>query len=240
MPDQRTFVLLHGAFHGGWCWVRVADILRAAGHRVTTPTQTGLGERKHLMSKDITLETFVLDLVNHIESEDLSDVVLVGHSFGGMAITGAADRIPQRLRHLVYLDARVLEPGQTPLDVSIPKVREERIRTAQEFSGGLCVPPPKAESFGVPAGPDADWVDQHLTPHPMGTFTSTLALAHAIGNGLPCTYIACTEPLSEQLASSRVWARARPDWGWREIATGHDAMVSAPQELAGMLIEIAG
>jgi len=237
---QRTFVLLHGAFHGGWCWIRVADILRGAGHRVTAPTQTGLGERKHLMSKDITLETFTLDVVNHIEFADLSDVVLVGHSFGGMAITGAADRIPGRLRHLIYFDARILEPGQTPLDVSIPSVREERIRTAESFSGGLCIPPPSAVSFGVPAGADADWVDKYLTPHPMGTMTSTLPLKHPIGNGVPCTYMACTEPLSEQLASSRAWVRARPEWGWREIATGHDAMVSAPRALANMLMEIAG
>lgn len=218
----------------------VADILRAAGHRVTTPTQTGLGERKHLMSREITLETFVLDLVNHIESEDLSDVVLVGHSFGGMPITGAADRIPGRLRHLVYFDARILHPGETPLDVSIPSVREQRIRTAEAFSGGLSVPPPPAVSFGVPEGPDAAWVDSRLTPHPMGTFTSTLPLSNPIGNGVPCTYIACTEPLSEQLASSREWARGRSGWGWREIATGHDAMVSAPAELAAMLIDIAG
>ena len=83
MADRYTFVLLHGAFHGGWCWVRVAEILRAAGHHVTTPTQSGLGERKHLLSKDITLDTFVTDLVNHIEFEDLSEIVLVGHSFGG-------------------------------------------------------------------------------------------------------------------------------------------------------------
>jgi pimeloyl-ACP methyl ester carboxylesterase len=218
----------------------VADIPRNAGHRVTTPTQTGLGERKHLMSKDITLEIFVLDLVNHIEAEDLPDVVLVGHSFGGMAITGTADCIPGALRHLVYLDARILEPGQTPLDVSIPKVREERLRTAREFSGGLCVPPPPAVSFGVPASADADWVDGHLAPHPIGTLTSTPALTNPIGNGLPCTYNACTEPLSEQLAISRARARSRPDWGWPEIATGHDAMVSAHGELARMLMEIAG
>ncbi len=239
MAKQRTFVLLHGAFHGGWCWVRVAETLRNEGHRVTTPTQTGLGERRHLMSPDITLETFVLDVVNHIEAEDLSDVVLVGHSFGGMPITGTADRIPDRLRHLVYLDARILESGQTPLDVSLPAIREERIRTAEAFSGGLCVPPPPAVSFGVPAGDDADWIDRHLTPHPMGTFTSTLQLDNPIGNGRPCTYIACTVPLSEQLANSREWARARSDWGWREIATGHDAMVTAPRALADMLVDIA-
>lgn len=177
------------------------------------------------MSRDIVLETCVADRTNHLEFEDL---------------TGAADRVPGRLRHLVYLDARILEPGMTPLDVSSPPAREERIRTAQEFSGGLCVRPPPAVSFGVPPGEDAEWVDKHLTPHPMGTFTSKLKLDHPIGNGLPCTYIARTEPLSEQLASSREWARDRPGWGWGDIATGHDAMISAPRELAGMLMEIAG
>lgn len=239
MDRHHTFVLLHGAFHGGWCWGRVADILRSGGHRVTTPTQTGLGERKHLMSRDITLDTFVLDLVNHIESEDLADIVLVGHSFGGMPITGAADRIPERIRRLVYFDARILRPGLTPLDASPTEVREERFRQAMAFSDGLCVPPPPATSFGMPAGPDADWVDKHLTPHPMGAFTSKLNLLHPIGNGLSCTYIVCTEPLSPVLADSRTWVQARGDWGWREIATGHDAMVTAPQELAAMLLEIA-
>ena len=240
MTERRTFVLLHGAFHGGWCWVRVADILRAAGHRVTTPTQTGLGERKHLMSKDISLDTFVQDVVNHIEIEDLTDVVLVGHSFGGMPITGAADHIPERLRHLVYFDARVLLPGQTANDAAPTETRDQRLRSAEAFSGGLCVPPPPAVSFGIPEGADAAWVERHLTPHPMGTFTSRLDLRHPIGNGVPRTYIACTEPLSAGLASTRDWVRTRDDWGWREIATGHDAMVTAPAEWAAMLMEIAG
>src|SRR5947208_2776826 len=107
----KTYVLLHGAFHGAWCWRDVADRLRAAGHRVTTPTQTGLGERRHLLSAQITLDTFVEDLVEHLESEELEAAILVGHSFGGNAISGAADRVPGRIRHLVYLDAMILEDG---------------------------------------------------------------------------------------------------------------------------------
>src|ERR1700740_1159271 len=99
----QTFVLVHGAWHGGWCWSRVADRLRAAGHRAFTPTQTGLGERKHLLSKEITLDTFTSDIINVIETEELSDVILVGHSFGGNAISGTADAIPGKIRHLVYL-----------------------------------------------------------------------------------------------------------------------------------------
>ena len=110
-PEAKTFVLVHGAFHGGWCWRDVAQSLRAAGHTVFTPTQTGLGERRHLLSRDITLDTFVLDVVNVIESEELGDVILVGHSFGGITITAVADRLPERLRHLVYLDAGVVHSG---------------------------------------------------------------------------------------------------------------------------------
>ena len=117
--SARTFVLVHGAWHGGWCWSRVADRLRAAGHQVFTPTQTGLGERKHLLSKDITLDTFRTDIVNVIEAEELSKIVLVGHSFGGLAISGVADVMPERIRHLVYLDLLVVEGGKSPFD-SLP------------------------------------------------------------------------------------------------------------------------
>src|SRR5215831_18303016 len=98
---RKTYVLVHGAWHGGWCWKEVAEGLRGMGHRVSTPTQTGLGERKHLLSKDITLDTFAVDIVNHIEAEELNDVILVGHSFGGTSITSTTDKIPNRIRHLV-------------------------------------------------------------------------------------------------------------------------------------------
>jgi pimeloyl-ACP methyl ester carboxylesterase len=236
----RHFVLLHGAFHGGWCWAGVADILRAAGHGVSTPTQTGLGERKHLMSPAITPDTFTDDLVNHIEAEELTDVILVGHSFGGFAITGAADRIPGRIRHLVYLDSRIPENGKTAFDVQPPAVTAERHRQARDFSGGLCVPPPAPTAFGVPAShPLHDWVLRRLTPHPMSAFTSPFSIANPVGNGVLATYIACTDPFYASLESSRRIARARSDWGWREIATGHDAMVTAPRETAELLIEIA-
>src|SRR5262245_27195504 len=103
--EAKTYVLVHGAWHGGWCWQAVARLLRAQGHQVTTPTQTGLGERRHLLRRGITLDVFVADIVNHIESEELKDVILVGHSFGGVSISGVADRIADRIRHLVYLDA---------------------------------------------------------------------------------------------------------------------------------------
>lgn len=232
----KTYVLLHGAFHGGWCWRDVAAPLRARGHRVTTPTQTGLGERRHLLSAQITLDTFVADVVEHLEAEELEEVILVGHSFGGNGISGAADRIPGRIRHLVYLDAMILEDGQTPWGRMRPEVAAERRRLVEDQGGGLVAPPPSPASFGVPDDhPLAPWVRRRLTPHPAGTYRTPLRLANPVGNGLPCTYIACTAPWYAPLDWTRDWVRSRPDWTWQEIATGHDAMVTAPAALAGML-----
>ncbi len=120
----RTFVLVHGGFHGGWCWRRVADRLVAGGHRVYAPTNTGLGERKHLLSKEITLETFIDDVLNVIEAEELESITLVGHSFGGHTVAGVADRVPQRIARLVFLDTNVIVAGRSALDGLIPRLAD--------------------------------------------------------------------------------------------------------------------
>lgn len=234
---MTTFVLLHGAFHGGWCWPRVAGPLRAAGHTVFTPTQTGLGERARTLSAGITLETFVQDLVAVLETEELQDAVLVGHSVGGIAITGAADRVPSRIRQLICLDSLLLLDGQSPLDRVPPEIAQQRRRLAAE-TGGASVPPPDPGVFGVPPGPDADWLRRRLTPQPFGAFDGRLRLRHPIGNGLSCTYIACTDPVYAPLASHHDLARAQPGWTVRELAAGHDAMVTAPRELVALLEEL--
>ena len=122
-----TFVLVHGAWHGGWCWRFVRDLLEKSGHRVHAPSLTGLGERKHLARPDIDLDTHIADIVSLLEMEDLSDVVLVGHSYGGMVITGVADRAPERIGRLVYLDAFVPEDGKCTLDYVVPE-RAARMR----------------------------------------------------------------------------------------------------------------
>src|SRR5258705_12215499 len=109
----KNFVLAHGSWHGGWCWNRVADRLRTKGHAVYTPSYTGMGDRVHLLNKEITINTFVEDLVQVIQSEELTEVVLVGHSFGGVPISGVADRIPEKIAHLVYLDSVLVESGRT-------------------------------------------------------------------------------------------------------------------------------
>ena len=237
--SSKTYVLVHGAWHGGWCWKDVADGLRSMGHRVGTPTQTGVGERKHLLSKDITLDTFTSDVVNHIEAEELNDVILVGHSFGGISITGAADKIPNRIRHLVYLDSVILESGQSVFSVLPPDVVAARRKTVAEQGQGIFIPPPAPTAFGIPENhASADWVRRRLTPHPVGTYESLMRINNPVGNGRPRTYIACTNPLYGPLEGARQWVKKQENWNWQEIATGHDAMVTAPAELARMLATI--
>jgi pimeloyl-ACP methyl ester carboxylesterase len=233
-PAAKTFVLVHGAWHGGWCWVKVAAILRGRGHTVLTPTQTGLGERSHLLSPAIDLDTFVADIANVLQFEDLKDVVLVGHSFGGNAVSGVADRMPGRLRQLVYLDAVILEDGQSVFSKLPSDVVAARKKAAQETSGGLTLPAPPASAFGIARSEEAQWVESRLTPHPLKTYTTPLRLAHPVGNGVPAVYITCTDPLYNPLQSTRDWVKER-EWTTAEIATGHDAMVTAPDRLAEML-----
>jgi pimeloyl-ACP methyl ester carboxylesterase len=234
----RTFVLVHGAWHGGWCWIRVAERLMTADHRVFTPTQTGLGERRHLLSPAITPETFIDDIANVIDAEELEDVILVGHSFGGRSIAGVADRMPNRLRRLVFLDASLPENGKSAFEQTPPDVREARIKAAQQFSGGMSMPPPKAEAFGVADPDDAAWVERRLTPHPFATYSLPLVLKHPVGNGVPTTYIRCVEPAYPVLHESAAYAQSRSDWQYLELRSGHDAMVTAPAELTEMLLAL--
>ena len=235
---MTTFVLLHGMFHGAWCWARVAPLLRAAGHTVFTPTQTGVGDRAHLLGAGITLDTFVDDLVAVFETEELSEVVLVGHSFGGNAISGAASRVPERIRHLVYLDGVVPQDGVSPLDQSDPDVAAAR-RALASATGGVSLAPPAPAPVGVPDGPAAGGGRGRVAPPPVGAGLSALSLPNGPGNGLPATYVCCTAPVYTTLASARGRARQQPAWNWREIEAGHDCMVTAPRATADLLMEIA-
>jgi pimeloyl-ACP methyl ester carboxylesterase len=238
MPVKRPFVLIHGSWHGGWCWRAVADLLRAQGHPVFTPTQTGLGERKHLMSDAITLDTFTEDVAGLIHYEDLNEVVLVGHSFGGNTVSGVAERMPERLHHLVYLDSMLLQNGQSSFDILPPEVVEARTKASLAFDGGLSTPPPRVQSFGILDEALGARIAARLTPQPMSVNRAPLKLAHPIGNGVPKSYIVCTAPVYAPLAPSRDYARAH-GWPMIELATGHDAMVTAPEETARLLLKLA-
>lgn len=237
-PAYRTcsFVLVHGGFHGGWCWDQVALRLRALGHVVYAPTQTGCGERAHLLTKTITLDTFVEDITDVFLREGIHDAVLVGHSLGGSAISGVADRMPDRIRQLVYLDAIMLENGQTMFDLLDQSVVQARLKAADD-SGGLAIAAPAAEFFGIRDAAQRQFVQARLTRHPLGTYTSPLKLRHPVGNGLPAVYVQCTDPVFAGLQASRDWVAAH---GMRrvEIAAGHDAMITAPDLLVQMLLQL--
>lgn len=231
---MSTFVLVHGAWHGGWCWSRVANILRARGHAVTTPTQTGVGEKSHLLSSDITLTTFGEDIVNHLRFEEVTDVVLVGHSFGGCALSFTAERMRDRIERLVYLDAAVVEAGENSLSTKPSDVAALRRQLAEDHDGGLSLPPPPASVMGINDPADAAWIERMMTPHPFRTMETPLEITGPPGAGLPAEYIVCTDPDYPQLANDRNRARAY-GWPMREIAAGHDCMISAPEALADLL-----
>lgn len=233
-----VFVLVHGAWHGGWCWQRVAKRLRAQGHTVYTPTLTGLGERKHLINPDITLNTFVQDIANVLVYEDLTQVVLVGHSFGGLAITGVADIMPERLRKLVYLDAFILDSGVTTFD-TLP---DDVVTLLKSTANQLPVPAlqaPRPQALGLSTAEDIAFIESRLTPQPLGAYESSLQLENPIGNGLPCTYVHCNNPVFKAVQGSTAWASEQANWQREELATGHAAMVTAPDLVCELLCRLA-
>ena len=236
--SRKTYVLVHGAFHGGWCWRDVAQDLRARGHDVYCPTLTGLGERSHLLAAKPTLETFIEDVAQVIKYEGLSHVILVGHSFAGSVVSGLADRIPDKLRHLVYMDAQVLQSGESPAG-GAPREHIERYeQRAIQTSNGRLLPPGEPSSFDVTDAKMADWVKARLTPHPFETYFNPLVLKHPIGNGIAATYVACMKPPRPVLAKTQEFARRQKGWTYVELPTGHNAMMTMPSELSDLLANV--
>jgi pimeloyl-ACP methyl ester carboxylesterase len=231
--------LVHGAFHGGWCWRRVSDRLQKAGHRVFTPTLTGLGERRHLLTREVNLDTHIRDVIEVLEAEELENIVLAGHSYGGIVISGVAARVPKRIRQLVYLDAVLLEDGQSWSDALAPEMVAARRKAAADSSGGLTLPTPKPEFFGVEDPADREWVARRMTPHPFAAFDQKMRWGGPIGSGLPKVYVDCTQPLLPGIAAMKERYRGKPGWPFIEIKTGHDLMVSAPEETAQILLRYA-
>ena len=241
------FVLVHGAWHGAWCWQRVLPALADAGHRAHAVSLTGLGERVHLMSPLITLETHIADVANTIEAQELNAVVLVVHSYAGMIGTALADRMPDRIKHLVYLDAVVPEPGESWSSTHIAATREARLAAAQA-SADYGMAPPDASVFGL-QGADHDWAQRRMTPHPGHTYQAALQFEPRRVAGVARTFIDCTQPALATIDAIRQRVRDAGFWNgaWQggagarlvELKAGHDPMISAPQELAALLLSAA-
>jgi len=237
-PEGVAFVLVHGAFHGGWCWRRVAQRLRAVGAQVWTPTLTGLGERAHLLSPAVNLTTFVEDVVRLIEWEELSRVVLVGHSFGGLVASGVAERRPDRLAHLVLLDGLVAGDGQCALDLLDPETALDR-RRAAEAAACVATPPPDPEVFGVVDADDLAWLRRRLTPQPFAALSEPLRLRTPTAAIAPCSYIRCVRPAYRAMRTSHRRVEGRPGWRVYDLAACHDAMITEPGAVADLLLQIA-
>lgn len=232
---MATYILVHGAYHGGWCWRDVARGLRAGGHDVFTPTLTGLGERSHLLTAAVNLTTHIADIVNVLLWEDLTDVILVGHSYGGMVATGVADRAAERIASIVYLDAIVPRNGQSTLDVQPPGRREWMTERALE-AGGLAGLPPDAGIYGVTEPAAKAWVNGKCTPHPFAALSQKIRVSGAPAERIAHKlYVLCTDPPLAYMRQFYDAAVADPSWETAELATGHDAMVTAPEALTGLL-----
>jgi pimeloyl-ACP methyl ester carboxylesterase len=233
--NQPVFVLVHGAFHGGWCWQKVSKELRAKGDIVYTPTLSGVAERKNTLNDQIDLNTHITDIVNFIIAEDLYKVVLVGHSYAGAVIAGVADKIPERLSKLIFLDAMIMENGQSALDVSPEDIKKYFIKAAIDNDKGLSIPYFTSDFFGVTEPNDIKWVNDRLTNQPFKTFSQPLVLKNPFGNHLSLTYIACTKPELRAIQPFADRTMLSKNWKYMELKSGHDAMITMPAELSNML-----
>jgi pimeloyl-ACP methyl ester carboxylesterase len=232
--SMTTFVLVHGGWHGSWCWRRVTPLLESAGHEVHCPTLTGLGDRAHLGGPATGLADHVTDVVAVLELDDLRDVVLVGHSSSGAVISGVAQRVPDRVSELVYLDAFVPSPGRSVFDL-LPVARREHFLRLVDGSGRIVLDPDTAmDGWGITAAADREWVRPRLRPFPVGALRDPLPSDPL--PELPRRYVHCTvKPGGDSFAGFAAAARSDPAWRFDALDTGHDAMITAPDALAALL-----
>ncbi|MEO0412826.1 MAG: alpha/beta fold hydrolase [Pseudomonadota bacterium] len=236
--EPKTFVLVHGAWHGGWCWRLVAEQLRAAGHRVAVPTLTGLGERYHLARPDTDMNTHIEDVLQVLKYEELEDVILVAHSYAGAVAAGVADQANKVLRHIIMLDATILDEGKSQSSEAPPDMIA---KVKASLIDGFMLPSWPTEAFAVlpEDGWVYDWVSRRLTSMPWKCLTTPLTLKNGGLEKTKVTYIDCNgRPFSEGKKVGLQKAIAN-GWPILSLDTGHDAMVTAPDALTAMLLDTA-
>jgi pimeloyl-ACP methyl ester carboxylesterase len=246
---MTTYVLVGGAWLGGWCWQPIARRLRDEGHDAYPATLTGLGERTHLASPEVDLETHITDVVNLMEFEDLHNVVLLGHSYAGLVVTGAADRVPERISELVYLDTAPLPDGGMLIEKFPPEARQRTERQVEELGDGWRFPMPPFEELANMAsleGVDDDHLRllrSRAIAQPFGTYTQPLRLTNPAREELPKLGILCSfslDQMRQMIASDAPLFRelAGPEWRFVELPTGHWPMFSKPEDLAELLLDL--
>ena len=232
--NPRTFVLVHGAGHGSWSWKRVRRLLAVKGHEVFAPTLTGVGERSHLLSRNITLQTHIADVVNLFEWEDISDAILVGHSYAGWVITGAAERLHDRLSGIVYLDAFLPENGQRPYD-ALPAAQQAAIAAAVD-RGDLARPGATSALLRIQNPVDAAWVDRKMTPHPLAVSMNRIELTGAVDRIAKKLFV--RTPQFPSPAYDTALERCERSPGWRTAVLhecGHDPHIDCPEVVSDLL-----
>jgi pimeloyl-ACP methyl ester carboxylesterase len=244
--DRNAFVLVHPAWHGAWCWKKLVPFLQRAGHDVITPSLTGLGERSHLLNREIGLETHVTDVVNALTYSDLSNVVLVGHSASGAVITAVADEIPERIAHVIYLDAFVPEDGQGVIDLIAPERRQVLEGLVRTEGDGWLLPrfaPPPWETivrdlWGVHDEDDLRWMVSRLGPTPFKHFTDPVRRSNPSAEMLRRSYIRCLKFPNPRFDRHAEMARGNALWSYRELSAPHHVFVTMPNETAQLLLEL--
>ena len=231
---MATFVLIHGSCHGGWCWKKVTPLLTNQSHKVYTPTLTGLGERSHLLRENIDLNTHILDIIQVFEYEDLYDVILVGHSYGGMVIGGVAEKIPERIKRMVYIDGYIPEDGKTAFDLipGLEDVYKKRSLSKQGKEWWL-VQPYDPIVWGVTNTDDISWMNRHLSPMPWHTHDQPIAINNPKAKKIPTSYVSCTEYKDFHFMAQKAKLQLVRDY--HELKSGHDAMIIVPNELVQIL-----
>ncbi len=234
--EKRTFVLVPGGWCGGWCWAPVQERLESAGHQAFPVTFTGSGDRVHLLSPTISLDTYVQDIINLIKYNDLDDVVLVAHSLGGVPSEIVLDRIPSRIRHVVFVDSMLALNGECVMDL-LPKEEVARRLSLAEKHDGISIPVPTKVHFADTA--IRDWFIGHMTPQPLRPYLDRVQFEHPLGNGVAATYLSCTPSRLPASILSAGRARQMRQWRYLEIASGHNVQIHCPDELTKLLIETA-
>jgi pimeloyl-ACP methyl ester carboxylesterase len=231
--SPRTFLVCHGAWSAGWAWKKIHPLMNGAGHRLVTPTYTGLGERAHLAHPGIDLEAHIADMLNVIKYEDLRDIVLIGHSYGGMVATGVADRARDKVRQLIYVDAFVPADGQSLLDLN--EVARSAMRNAARNGDGWRVPPNPTPPDTSPE--DVDWLSTRRVHMPIKCFEQKLTLSAPLA--LPRSYIYATRITpADTFGPFAKMAKNDPAWRYFEIDASHSPNVTAPAALMALLEKV--